>query len=1023
MKQGSSIFIILLISFGFFPKNSSGQGFQSLNKEFPLSLSEEIFEDAEGFLWIGTVNGLILYNGYNIRMFRHNPNDSTSLAANNINAIGQDNTGRIWVGVSRFGFSVLDQKRKSFIHPCIPDTSGNCAQGISVNAFAQAGDTSMWVGSSDGLHLFSSEAQPKKMASFRHNPLEEHSLSNDYVTKTYVDRKGRLWVGTVYGINLYDQSNSHFINHRSNSSFPSRRTMDIVEDNNGKIWISTRFIQESLLTFDETTQTFIPALTDRSPYIGEYKMTFDQNNDLWATSRGVGVYHFDMPSGKQTFFDPGDYKIHGYRNINGLNTLTDRYGNVWITGNNLHKWPATGKSFSSVSSDENLVVSVYANEEGFWYSDQEFKHVDRTTRITTPVFPGNLPNDIRATSTQNAPVKIVYCIKDFDNDHIILTTTRNVFLWNTKTNAYKEFPLNVGGPIREFVVTPDKKHLWLCANQKSPVLFDLANGTYYRPDYASAILNVRSVAQDKNGDLWFGSVTSGLFYLNTESHEVEIFSPDQEDPSKRLFDYAVNDIAITDEYVYVATNLGLQIISKKSHNVISQDQSFFADYSFMSILEDNAGEIWMGTQNGLLQYSPNNKKLRTFTTEDGLTNTVYAPRACYKDAQGQLYFGGDKGVDFFNPEEIGINNIPPNLYLGRILINNHELERQIAPAIDESIDLKHTENFIEVELLALHFTAPSSNVYAYRIPELDTSWRDLGLQRKITLANLRPGSYTLQARAANADDVWCDSKTLLHIQIAPPYWATWWFIALCLSVFITLTFLAYRYRIIQIKTRERLKSEFNKRVTELESKALRSQMNPHFLFNSLNSVKSLISQGNNEKATQYLTRFGQLIRQILANSEKPFVRLQEELEALRLYLEIEQLRFQNFTYEIIVHDNVNADFIEVPPLIIQPYVENAIWHGLMHLTSGERRLTVVVAHENQMLHLTIEDNGIGRQQAQQIKSLGNSRKGGMGLRLTEDRLNLLETIYGQDVKITITDLMENGHPSGTRVEVQIPCTD
>jgi LytS/YehU family sensor histidine kinase len=234
---------------------------------------------------------------------------------------------------------------------------------------------------------------------------------------------------------------------------------------------------------------------------------------------------------------------------------------------------------------------------------------------------------------------------------------------------------------------------------------------------------------------------------------------------------------------------------------------------------------------------------------------------------------------------------------------------------------------------------------------------------------------------------------------------------------------AYRYRVNQIETREKLKSKFNKRIAELESKALRAQMNPHFLFNSINSVKSLISQGNSAKATQYLTRFGQLIRQVLLNSERPVVRLQEELEALRLYLEIEQLRFQNFSYSIAIDEGVNADFIEVPPLILQPYVENAIWHGLMHQTNGDRKLTVEVSREGDFLRMTIEDNGIGREKAGQMKMLGTSRKSGMGMRLTGDRLNLLREIYGQDVSVQVEDLMGNGKATGTRVVIVIPCVE
>ena len=297
----------------------------------------------------------------------------------------------------------------------------------------------------------------------------------------------------------------------------------------------------------------------------------------------------------------------------------------------------------------------------------------------------------------------------------------------------------------------------------------------------------------------------------------------------------------------------------------------------------------------------------------------------------------------------------------------------------------------------------------------------MGTRRRITLANTKPGRYTVLAKASNADGVWSAEKELIRIRILPPFWQTWWFISLCTLCVAALIYAAYRYRVRQIRAKEHLKTEFNKRIAELESRALRAQMNPHFLFNSLNSVKSLISQGESYKATQYLTRFGQLIRQVLANSEQHVIRLQEELEALRLYLEIEQLRFQNFEYSIDVASDVDVDFIEVPPLILQPYVENAIWHGLMHKPNGERTVDISVIRDEHKLILTVEDNGIGRVEASKISMRGNARKGGMGMRVTGDRLKLLERLYGRSVQVDIEDLYDNHNTaSGTRVTIIIP---
>ena len=373
---------------------------------------------------------------------------------------------------------------------------------------------------------------------------------------------------------------------------------------------------------------------------------------------------------------------------------------------------------------------------------------------------------------------------------------------------------------------------------------------------------------------------------------------------------------------------------------------------------------------------------------------------------------------------MGINTIPPDVYLSNIIVNNKPVESELAPENIKSLVFDYHQKIIEIELLALHLTAPQSNTYSYRIATISKDWIDLGRKRTITLANASPGHYKIEVKAANSDGIWSSPKELISININPPYWRTWWFIASSVLLLLFLLALIYKNRTGQIRKEERLKSDFEKRIAQLEMKALRAQMNPHFLFNSLNSIKSLISAGESEKATEYVTRFSQLIRQVLSNSEQPLVRLEEDLEALRLYLTIERLRFQNFEFEIQVDEDVNTDFVEVPPLLLQPYVENAIWHGLMHKTNGEKKVIVGIRRDDDFLVMQVADNGIGREQARHIKMRGGSRQGGMGMRVTRDRIKLLRDFYGQEATVEVEDLMKttNGQSraTGTKVTVRIP---
>ncbi len=216
--------------------------------------------------------------------------------------------------------------------------------------------------------------------------------------------------------------------------------------------------------------------------------------------------------------------------------------------------------------------------------------------------------------------------------------------------------------------------------------------------------------------------------------------------------------------------------------------------------------------------------------------------------------------------------------------------------------------------------------------------------------------------------------------------------------------------------------QIKQKQAEIEMKALRAQMNPHFIFNSLNSINKYILKSDHITASRYLTRFAKLIRLILDNSDSKEVALSDELEALNLYIEMESMRFTNkFTYAIVVDDNVSADTLQVPPLIIQPYVENAIWHGLLHKASDGKLLISVKKTSENMMQCIIEDNGVGRSKAMELKSKSANSNKSLGMKLTEERLDMLNQNNALNASIQIIDLSDaDGRGTGTKVIVTIP---
>ena len=216
------------------------------------------------------------------------------------------------------------------------------------------------------------------------------------------------------------------------------------------------------------------------------------------------------------------------------------------------------------------------------------------------------------------------------------------------------------------------------------------------------------------------------------------------------------------------------------------------------------------------------------------------------------------------------------------------------------------------------------------------------------------------------------------------------------------------------------RTAYEKRLAEVETLALRSQMNPHFLFNSLNTIEYFVLKGDEANATRYLSSFSRLLRLILNHSNEETVRLSEELTGLKLYLELESSRFdENFRYTIEVDSSIDPDDVYVPPLLLQPFVENAIWHGLQHSDKTDKRLWLrVIPLDDQTLRLEIEDNGIGREQAARLKSRSSTFQKSLGMTITQQRIDLFNRTYPAQLDVQLIDLLANGQ-SGTLVRMTL----
>ncbi|MBK8494163.1 MAG: histidine kinase [Chitinophagaceae bacterium] len=309
---------------------------------------------------------------------------------------------------------------------------------------------------------------------------------------------------------------------------------------------------------------------------------------------------------------------------------------------------------------------------------------------------------------------------------------------------------------------------------------------------------------------------------------------------------------------------------------------------------------------------------------------------------------------------------------------------------------------------------------AWKIDGVTNGWNTLPLMNidscVVAINDLKPGKYVFELKGKAGDEDWRRQQAKMIIIVSPAYWQTWWFwTAVILGLGIIVGLILW-WRIRTVKKREKEKFTQEKQLMELEALALRAQMNPHFIFNCLNSIKSLMQQKETDKGITYLTTFSKLIRTLFNNADKKLISLYDEIETCKYYLQLEALRFDTkFSYSVKVDESIDLKSTQVPALIIQPFIENAIWHGIVPRNSTGH-VSLNVARKNDIIEIAIEDDGIGREASQQNRSTSGLVHQSKGVNLTQTRLELNNLLQQRQAELEVIDKKdEKGIAKGTAV--------
>lgn len=449
---------------------------------------------------------------------------------------------------------------------------------------------------------------------------------------------------------------------------------------------------------------------------------------------------------------------------------------------------------------------------------------------------------------------------------------------------------------------------------------------------------------------------------------------------------------------------GEMIKNLKTFNGLTSDicRNIFVDHK----------DLWIGTDKGLNRISrvDTGYIVTAFTTGDGLKSNII--NAVYVDGD-EVLLGTPEGLTRFNINEKAKTS-SCKFYVTDIFVSGKQM-----PYGQTNFQVPHKDNNIRFEFAGISYKSAGDIIYKFKL-STDGTWRTTN-ESSLNYPSLPSGNFTLELAAVNKFGVE-SNHVIIRFTIEKLLFEKLWFQLTGLLLIIALIFLSLYLRIQNLKKKESQKTMFAAKLSELEQMALRSQMNPHFIFNSLNSIQQYVIDKDILGANEFITQFSRLIRLTLDHSAKLDISLEQEVVYLSTYLELEKKRFENkFNYTINTDPEINTEDYFIPPMILQPYVENSVRHGMRYKKDNEGKIVISFHTDSGYLICNIEDNGIGRKQARQFKSIAPMEYQSKGMTLTARRIEVFNTAHEASIGINIEDMEDySRNPAGTKVTVRFP---
>jgi len=932
----------------------------SIEEGLSQSQIRAISQDNDGYLWIGTLGGLSKFDGINFENYSINE----GLLHNQINAIYTDSKGQTWLG-TQGGVSVY--KAGTFVSY---EFSESLSQQF-VLSITEDKAGRIWCATGDGVVYFE-----ENKLNYIKLPNGE---KNNYVRNIFIDRDDNKWLATRDGVSIID-NDFNIIDTLKNVN-----ATQIFVDDDKTVWCST--FGDGV--FHLANNKCIKYTVDQN-LISNHIRSFVKRKDgaFWFASKN-GISKLKNNEVKNFT------EREGLSNNNIKTIMEDVEGNLFLgsDGGGLIKF--NNENFMSYTDEgvvkSNVVMSVIEDHNrNIWVSTYE----QGVGVFTSKGF-------VLLTTKDGLGNNTVWCSMASKNKNFWVGTDNGISVFDGR--KFKTYDMEDGLMAKKvYALAEDSNNnIWIgtkegvsVLNQSSDSIFNIEMGR-----------NVRDIFVEAENSIWFCS-SDGLFNYNPQTNQKKIYTEQDGLPSSSVMNIVKNENSY-----WVGTNNGLAMLSEDVVKTIKVPDNYASNnINFLELDENN--NLWIGTNYGLYQLNIFEKDTfyRTdfirYSNVDGLKSLECNQNSSFIDSRNNLWFGTSYGL-----MKRTLNSESTNITLPKVQVNDIRLfleKKDLTKyakgvndktSLPERLKLNYNKNHLTFDFVGIYHTSPDKVKYRFKLDGFDESWQPITRATYVTYSNIPDGEFTFQLAATTDLKNWTE-PIQFTFKITPPFWATWWFYLLSFIASVGVVWLIVnRSKKVELRKRETQLIVDKSKMMQLEQQALNSSMNRHFIFNALNSIQYYINRQDRISANKYLSSFAKLVRKNLDSSLVNEIYLDDEVERIGLYLKLEEMRFKDkFDYKVDVDKTIEPQSIKIPSMLLQPFIENSIWHGI--LPRDQRgKIDVVITKKEGKLIILIKDDGIGIDKSIEDKKGKNQHHDSKGMELTKGRIKLISKTSNKDCAI------------------------